>query len=406
MPEVVGRLRTPRLAAAPSTPAVGEMFYDTVANLLKWWDGTTWQTATGTGTVYDSDQIGTVKAFTGTTIPTNWMLADGRALSRTSYPQLFAAIGTVYGAGDGSTTFNIPDLRSRMLYGSSSATLADLGATGGEATHVLTVAEMPAHDHPPVQDFFPTMANTSTLGAGSSTGSLPGLFGATGLRGGGQAHNNLPPYILVAQIIKVTGATINAGGALVGATGPQGPQGPAGSSGAALVSALPGSPTDGQEIMFLADSTNGIIWHLRYRAASASAYKWESVGPTPLFWQSTVGLENITDGSTAHDAASVDGGIVLPLAGVFVATYGAIMDAALPEGAGQVFQNIYNVTDAATTAIGLDNAVRSNNYTSNSMSAQFTLSAANKTIRARYRTFNGVARRGQPFISIIPQRVG
>lgn len=66
-------------------------------------------------------------------------------------------------------------------------------------------------------------------------------------------------------------------------TGPVGPQGPAGPSTAIpLVSALPGAPVDGQEVYYLADATNGVIWHLRYNAASASAYKWEFVGGSPL----------------------------------------------------------------------------------------------------------------------------
>lgn len=55
-----------------------------------------------------------------------------------------------------------------------------------------------------------------------------------------------------------------------------------GASAPTLVSALPGSPTDGQEIYLLVDGANGIIWHLRYRAASASAYKWEYLGGVPL----------------------------------------------------------------------------------------------------------------------------
>ena len=55
-----------------------------------------------------TDKVGTVQAFAGTTPPDGWLFCDGAAISRTTYADLFAAIGTTYGAGDGSTTFNLP----------------------------------------------------------------------------------------------------------------------------------------------------------------------------------------------------------------------------------------------------------------------------------------------------------
>ena len=114
-------------------------------------------------TIYDSDQIGTVKTWTGAVIPTNWMLADGRPLQRTSYPDLFTALGgtsSPWGLPD-ANTFNIPDLRSRMLVGANAAgspaigkdmnganlTARSFATVSGEETHGLLVAEMPAHDH-------------------------------------------------------------------------------------------------------------------------------------------------------------------------------------------------------------------------------------------------------------------
>ena len=75
--------------------------------------------------------VGTVVAYAGTTgsIPSGWALADGAALSRTTYSDLFTAMGTAYGAGDGSTTFNLPDLRGRLPLGkASSGTGSTLGA--------------------------------------------------------------------------------------------------------------------------------------------------------------------------------------------------------------------------------------------------------------------------------------
>ena len=83
-----------------------------------------------------------------------WLLCDGTAVSRTTYKALFDKIGTTYGAGDGSTTFNLPDFRGRAPAGSgtgdaSGATAHTLGAKVGKETHLLTSGEsgVPAHNH-------------------------------------------------------------------------------------------------------------------------------------------------------------------------------------------------------------------------------------------------------------------
>ncbi len=69
------------------------------------------------GTVYADCPIGSYIPFGGTVIPTGWLLCNGQAVSRTDYADLFAVIGTAYGSGDGSTTFNIPDLRESVPKG-------------------------------------------------------------------------------------------------------------------------------------------------------------------------------------------------------------------------------------------------------------------------------------------------
>jgi microcystin-dependent protein len=80
--------------------------------------------------------IGAVQAYAGATDPPNWLICDGRAVSRVTYASLFAVIGTAYGAGDGSTSFNIPDLRQRFILGKAAAgTGATLGSTGGAIDH-------------------------------------------------------------------------------------------------------------------------------------------------------------------------------------------------------------------------------------------------------------------------------
>jgi len=91
------------------------------------------------------EPAGIVMPFAGSVAPQGYLLCDGSAVSRTDYADLFAAIGTTYGSGDGSTTFNVPDLSGRVVLGVSQSHA--LGTTGGEATHVLTEQELPAHSH-------------------------------------------------------------------------------------------------------------------------------------------------------------------------------------------------------------------------------------------------------------------
>lgn len=70
--------------------------------------------------VFESWPAGVIIPFAGTSVPTGYLLCNGAAVSRTYYANLFAAIGTLYGAGNGSTTFNLPDARDRVLQGASS----------------------------------------------------------------------------------------------------------------------------------------------------------------------------------------------------------------------------------------------------------------------------------------------
>ena len=109
-------------------------------------------TTTFSGSVVGIPGItGEIKIWTTGTAPTNWLICNGAAISRTTYANLFAVIGTVYGVGDGSTTFNIPNLKGKVVVGFNSAeTEFDaLGETGGAKTHTLTSAQsgVPAHTH-------------------------------------------------------------------------------------------------------------------------------------------------------------------------------------------------------------------------------------------------------------------
>jgi microcystin-dependent protein len=272
------------------------------------------------GTVYDSDQIGTVKAYAGAVIPTNWMLADGRALQRATYPELFAALGSTaspWGLPD-SGSFSIPDLRSRMIVGSGQgAALSNraLASKGGEERHLLLANEsgVPAHAHTITESVQSNSGNQVAIGSNPATAPNNASTNSNAAADAAATHENMPPWCAVAYIVKATGVQIDSGGALVG------PQGPPGVSATPpLVSALPASPIDGQEcyLQTAAMAAVGAVWRLRYRAASASAYKWESLGGAPL------ALEGQSASTTLASMTPFGTGTVLPCAGDYLMQFG------------------------------------------------------------------------------------
>lgn len=120
-------------------------------------------------------------------VPNGWLLCSGQAVSRTTYADLFHLIGTTYGAGDGSTTFNVPDLRGRMILGNDNMggtsanrvtdTAADgLGGTDGSATVALTEAQLASHDHS-ISGGSHSHTASSATGGGHSHGGFTGYDG-------------------------------------------------------------------------------------------------------------------------------------------------------------------------------------------------------------------------------------
>lgn len=141
--------------------------------------------------------------FGGTSVPSGWLLCDGSAVSRTTYATLFAAIGTTFGAGDGSTTFNLPKIPGRTLIGAGQGTgLTNraLGALVGTETETLSVDQIPSHSH--------SISETDGFYGGSDRpqrGTDNAVRGTanTNSTGGGSAHNNMQPSIALNFIIKV-----------------------------------------------------------------------------------------------------------------------------------------------------------------------------------------------------------
>jgi len=164
---------------------------------------------------------GTITMFGGSSAPTGYLLCDGSAVSRTTYADLFTAIGTTYGTGDGSTTFNVPNVKGKVPVGRDGADTSfdALGETGGEKTHTLTSGEMPEHTH--TQDahyhrievggasggtsrYKHTTSNgvTNDEDSGGHSVGTQYVTATNQNTGGGEAHNNLQPYIVFNYIIK------------------------------------------------------------------------------------------------------------------------------------------------------------------------------------------------------------
>ena len=154
---------------------------------------------------------GVMLQYAAETPPNGWLLCDGSEVSREDYSQLFALISTTYGEGDGSTTFNLPDLRGRMVIGldNMGGNSADrvvneqadvLGGSAGEEMHELTVDEMPSHGHS-ISTMINHSGNTNGILRSNAEVQQNGSYN-TNNAGNSQPHNNMPPYLTVNYIIK------------------------------------------------------------------------------------------------------------------------------------------------------------------------------------------------------------
>jgi microcystin-dependent protein len=178
--------------------------------------------------------IGSFLPHSSTTPPnSNFVLPSGQAISRTVYATYFAMVGTTFGPGDGSTTFNVPDLRGRAIFGldnmggsaASRITVAGgnfngttLGATGGAENHTLTQAEMPSHNHgitdpghthtvTAIPSRFAGDATPGTGGSPDPQTAITSSSNTTGITisnaGGSNPHTVLNPCIVLPYILRV-----------------------------------------------------------------------------------------------------------------------------------------------------------------------------------------------------------
>lgn len=161
----------------------------------------------------DTLPIGSIAQFGGSIAPTNWLICNGQAVSRETYSELFAVIGTTYGEGNGSTTFNLPDFSSRSPMGLGTGTdgtnneITTLGQEKGEYKHKLTVDELAEHNH---QLAIRGGANSDGGSAAFATGKVLGFNSSFNTyqdsymkkTGGNESHNTIHPVLGVNFIIK------------------------------------------------------------------------------------------------------------------------------------------------------------------------------------------------------------
>jgi microcystin-dependent protein len=192
------------------------------------------------GNLYASNIVGLVLPFAGSSAPTGWLLCYGQAVSRTTYSNLYAVVSTNYGTGDGSTTFNLPDLRGRVVVGldnmggsaanritsaNSGIVGSNLGAVGGVESVTLSSNQcgIPVHNHSITDPghshgstacsfgnnvggtglYNPTNANTISIWATPTYTSNTGItINNSTATNAAASHNNVQPSLIMNYIIK------------------------------------------------------------------------------------------------------------------------------------------------------------------------------------------------------------
>jgi microcystin-dependent protein len=162
--------------------------------------------------------LGEIRLFPIGFAPKGWAYCEGQTLSIANNSALYSLLGVTYG-GNGTTTFNLPDLRGRVPIGINldpgKGTVYLQGQSAGEAAHTLTVNEMPAHNHgvsassndknllnAPTNNVWAAVTSPYTTGTGAPVGMNREALASSG---GSQPHNNMQPYLAMSFCIATTG---------------------------------------------------------------------------------------------------------------------------------------------------------------------------------------------------------
>lgn len=159
------------LGSRPLPGVPGRFYMDTATQIVYLDIGSTWIPLNGAPKIPPGTMFTTARSAPDA----GYLFADGSAVSRTTYADLFAAIGTGFGAGNGSTTFNLPNAIGRVLLGGAPA---DLGKTGGASSVILAAAQMPPHQHGGATGATAPGGTTDTQGYHSHGGVTYGMNGA------------------------------------------------------------------------------------------------------------------------------------------------------------------------------------------------------------------------------------
>jgi len=178
----------------------GEPGFETDTGRLKVGDGSTaWNVLAyfvpDSGLGPAAPPTGSITMFAGSSAPSGWLICDGTELSRETYSSLFSIVGTIYGSGNNTTTFNIPNLKGKVPAGFdvSQTEFNSLGQNGGAKTHTLTTTEMPSHTH--TQNAHSHTGSADTNGGhdhtASSTAAGSHTHTGTTANAGAHDHNNI-----------------------------------------------------------------------------------------------------------------------------------------------------------------------------------------------------------------------